>query len=130
MRIENKKKEEKKFIEIKEAVKISQEGKGNDILLEKGDKIHILPKEPMEESEDPGFVFQAIAKDFDVDLDQLGPKTRIGRSEVLFAVPGRSLRNLESFFDAILKEFYKRVDKRWNVSWDQEGDGRIRIFFR
>lgn len=116
MRIEKReenKEEKKDYIEILEAVKISQEHES--ILLEPGDRIQII------ESGDPGSVFIKFAKNFRVDIDI----ERVVRGEYFLRVRPNSFVNLSRHFDDILKGFYSEVSDRWNVIWDQDNDEEI-----
>lgn len=80
----------------------------------------------MKESVDPGLVFYMVAEDFGVHLEKLDPRRE--RVDFLFEIDKRDVSTFENFFDDILKEFYKKVDSRWKISWDQDNDLLVKIF--
>lgn len=112
MRIE--KKEKKDYIEILEAVKITQEGES--ILLEKGDRIKIV------ESGDPGSVFQRVARDFGINVE-VDRGVRGGK--YILKVHPNSFVRLSRVYDDILKGFYSEISDKWNVIWDQDNNEEI-----
>ena len=85
-----------------------------------------LTRNMKEESVDAGLVFYMVAEDFGVHLEKLDPRRE--RVDFLFEIDERDVLTFEKFFDDILKEFYKKVDSRWKLSWDQDNDLLVKIF--